>query len=200
MKAALVFASLTCVAAAYGQFGMVRGGTISNVRFQTAASGDDAKTNAPGIYVMSSRVQLENYWSQHHAGRPPMNDFSQWRMVAIHLGNRPTGGYGIGVLKMERKIDTALISAVETVPGRNSYVSQRVTSPWVLVRVEQGAFGFQLQTKRVQGFAGTNGNVYNAGNGVKVIFGPGGGCDHCNHRGSGGCHCDRHDRGCDCRG
>jgi hypothetical protein len=181
---------------------------VSNVRFQTIASGSDARTNAPGLYVLNEPVGWENYWHAHHSGPMPQLEngfFYRWRLVAIHAGNRPSGGYGVGVTRIQRNIDKALISAIEYTPPRQSRNSQGTTSPWVLLRVETGAFDFDLQTRTVVGYpAGTQyvqgGTTMKVG-GATITFVPGYGssCDHCRHRGRDGCHCEKGGRGCDCK-
>lgn len=204
MKPLVGLLALGCASAAHGQFGYGLPANVSNVRFQTLASGDDATTGASGIFVFNEPVAWENYWRNNHRGPRPNLErgfFQNWRLVAIRLGQRPTTGYGVGVQKIVRRIDKATIFALEAVPPRRSVNAQVVTSPWVLLRVERGAFDFNLQIQRVVGYPGgqsaAGGSTVRIG-GATVTFGPGGGCDHCNHRGRRGCGCQSGQQGCDC--
>ena len=175
----------------------------SNVRFQTVGSGDSLATNSPGLYVLDEPVSWSNYWRANHRGPMPNLEagfFYNWRLVAIHAGTRPTAGYGLTVMRMDRRIDRATISAVETVPMRGSRNAAVATSPWILLRVERGAFGFDLQTRQVASQYGTvpGGTVVKTG-GVTIIMTGSGGCDHCAHRGREGCRCGG-GAGCTCKG
>lgn len=194
-------------------FGQVYGfpGATSNVRYRTVATGADATHERAGMFVLDEPTSWGSYWRENHRGPAPSLErdfFLRWRLVAIHAGGRPTGGYGLGVQRIVRNIDRATIFGIEAIPPRNSRPARGATAPWILIQVERGAFGFDLQTRQLAGYAGGatlgGGNgptTVNMGNGVTVTFGPGGGgCDHCDRRGRGRCACERGDRGCDCRG
>ncbi|RYG27231.1 protease complex subunit PrcB family protein [bacterium] len=205
MKPLVGLLALGCAAFASAQTVMGLPESSSNVRFQTVSSGTNAKTNAPGLYVLNEPVGWENYWRAHHNGPMPQLEngfFYRWRLVAVHAGNRPSGGYGLGVTRIQRNIDKALISAIEFTPPRNARNTMAITSPWILLRVETGAFDFNLQTQKVVGYP-AGAQVVGGGSTTMKIGGATitivGGCDHCGHRGRGGCRCDRHGRGCDCR-
>lgn len=208
MKPIVGLLAFVCAASSSAQIGMGLPQNVSNVRFQTVASGSDARTNAPGLYVLNEPVAWENYWHTHHAGPLPQLEngfFYRWRLVAIHTGTRPSAGYGVGVMRIQRNIDKALITAIEYTPPRQSRSAQTTTSPWILLRVETGAFDFDLQTQKVVGYPSgaqfvPGGTTMKVG-GATITFLPGygGGCDHCRHRGRDGCHCQKGGRDCDCK-
>ncbi|GEM_PF-4507677 len=209
MKSLVGLVALLAAPSAFGQLTYGLPANVSNVQYRTMATGTDLTTNTPGVFVFNEPVSWENYWRQNHRGPGPAmerNFFQKWRLVAIHAGDRPTGGYALGVQKIVRRIDKATIFGIEAIPSRGSRPSRGTTSPWVLLQVERGAFDFELQTRQLPGYAsgGTSvagGSTVQIG-GATVTFGPGysSGCDHCDHCGRGSCRCDRGDRGCDCRG
>lgn len=197
-------AALTCLVP--GQIGgPAMPASVSNVRFNTLMSGNDAKTAASGVFTFNEPNAFGSYWRANQRARAPylQPDFFQyWRLVAIHTGSRPSTGYGLGVQKIVRRIDRATIFALESTPPRGSRNVQMVTSPWVLLKVERGAFDFALETRQFAGYAGAQsgqaGTTMQVG-GATVTFGPGySDCDHCRHRGRGSCHCDKGARNCDC--
>ena len=225
MKIVLGLLALSCVGLAHGQYlpqGGVMGGLgrdsqgagTSNVRFSTVALGADGGGNAPAFVVMDSLAAWTRYWNASHRGEkaPSLETgfFVNWRLLAIHLGTRPSGGYGVRVASITRIIEQptiATVAALETVPPRGAGVSQGQTSPWVLVRVEQGAFGLKLRSQAADGFTQGVTTVPGAtvikSGGATIIIGGGGvpsGCDHCDHQGRGSCHCANGARGCDCKG
>lgn len=152
----------------------------SNVRFQTVAQGTVLKAGGPGLLVFNNPVAWDNYWRDAHGGPGPVLErgfFNDWRLVAIHAGNRPTDGYGLGVLRIDRRIDRATVSALEVVPPRRSRPRGGATSPWIVLRVERGAFDLVLQTRQVEGYPMVQtvpgGTTVNLGNGVTATFAPG---------------------------
>ena len=156
----------------------------SNVRYATIARGTDGPTNVSGLFVFNEPTGWSNYWRANHAGAAPALEqgfWNDWRLVAIHAGGRPTEGYDLGVLRIDRRIDRATISTLETVPPRGARLRSVATAPWVLLRVERGAFDFVLQTQRAVGYASgvrtvAGGSTVQVG-GATVTFGPGGtGC------------------------
>lgn len=156
--------------------------SASNVRYQTIAQGIDGAANVSGMFVFNEPTGWANYWRQNHRGPAPVLEqgfFNNWRLVAIHAGGRPTDGYNLNVLRIDRRIDRAVISALETVPPQNVRMHAVTTAPWVVLRVERGAFDFTLQTQRMVGY-GSGGRTYASGTtvqvgGATVTFGPGGG-------------------------
>lgn len=216
MKPFLGVLALCCAGLAQGQLanpGQVTvpgtfGPGTSNIRFQTMAQGTDGKQNISGMFLFNEPNGWENYWRANHRGPAPQLEqgfFNNWRILAIHTGNRPTTGYSIGILGMQRRIDKATVSVVEFVPPRGSRNAQVVTSPWILLRVETGAFDFQLQSRQVAGYpagaqyvqGGTTVKI--GGTTITILPNNYGGCDHCRHRGRDGCHCERGCKDCDCR-
>ena len=189
-----------------GGFGASVPGHFTPVRFQTIRSGTDATTNRSGLFVFNEPNSWESYWRENHKGPIPTLErgfFTRWRILAIRSGNRPTGGYGLGVRQILRRVDKATVCAIESIPPNNSRPRRGETSPWAILQVELGAFDFELQTQRFAGYAGAT--TLPAGSQVKiggatVTFGPGYGygCDHCDHYGRGACHCQG-GKDCDCR-
>lgn len=186
MKPLVGLLALLTASSALAQFGVTPGGGYSNVQFAPLAQGTDLTTNTPGVFVFNDPVSFENYWRTNHRGAGPAlqgNFFQYWRLVAVHAGSRPGVGYSLGVTNITRRIDRATISAIETVPppardGRGGRRLQNVTtSPWILLRVERGAYDFALQTRQVQGYGATRGSSGLSSvkvGGATVTFGPGG--------------------------
>lgn len=57
-------------------------------------------------------------------------------VAVIALGARPTGGYGIEILSVERHGDSLAIRYRETKPGSDDMVTQAITYPYVLVEID----------------------------------------------------------------
>lgn len=93
--------------------------------------------------VLRDEEAYAAFWERLHADRDsvperPGVDFDEEVVVAIVLGQRSTGGYSV-------EIDEVLTSAAggtiqvrftEAVPGEDCFVTQALTSPYVLVTVK----------------------------------------------------------------
>ncbi len=189
----MIFPLLAAVAVAQTPFGLPQ--SSSNVRYDMIARGNDLATNSPGLYVFNEPVGWSNYWRANHREAGPNLEpgfFSRWRLVAIHAGVRPGPGYDLRVQRIDRRIDRAVVSALEIVPpqrrngrggddghSRRSNAPTFTTAPWILLRVERGAFDLVLQTRQIEGVPAYQtvrpGSVVKVG-GATIIFTPGGYC------------------------
>jgi len=85
--------------------------------------------------VLRSGRSWAGFWSQ--VGQdPPRNLNEETEMaVAVHAGERPTGGYVVRILKAEVEAgDLAILFAVQA-PSRDRFVTQVVTTPWAVAIV-----------------------------------------------------------------
>ncbi|PSQ88355.1 MAG: hypothetical protein BRD43_04645 [Bacteroidetes bacterium QS_4_64_154] len=84
-----------------------------------------------------------SFWERLHADRNsvpdrPEVDFEEKVVVAIVLGRRSTGGYGVEIDEVLASDGGGRIQVqfAETVPGNDCVVTQALTSPYVLATVE----------------------------------------------------------------
>lgn len=83
------------------------------------------------------------FWEQLHADRNsvpdrPTVDFETQIVVAVVLGERPTGGYGVAVDEvLTTESGTPIqVRFTESIPGDGCPATQALTSPYVLATVE----------------------------------------------------------------
>jgi hypothetical protein len=62
-------------------------------------------------------------------------DFSNEIVVAVFLGEKPTGGHAIEITRMERSDDRLLVSFIERRPQPGGVVTQAFTQPFHIVKV-----------------------------------------------------------------
>jgi len=67
---------------------------------------------------------------------PPPLDFTNYSVAAFFWGTKPTGGYDIKVKEMFLKDDVLVVKLELRSPGPGSIVTQAITSPFLLLRVE----------------------------------------------------------------
>jgi hypothetical protein len=84
-----------------------------------------------------------SFWKRLHADQDslperPAVDFEKRVVVAIVLGKRPTGGYGVEIDEVlaEEGGGERRVKFTEAVPGDECFVTQAQTSPYVLATVE----------------------------------------------------------------
>ena len=59
--------------------------------------------------------------------------------IAVFAGSQRTGGYGVGVVRVERAGDTLTVRATFSAPPRDAFTIQVLTSPAQLVSIDRQA-------------------------------------------------------------
>lgn len=104
--------------------------------------GPSCRIRDAGYWFLDSLQAYQAYWTRS-TGLPgntaPMTgvDFSKHRILAMHLGTRPSGGYKLIVGDVvPDKQGRAKVRLTEQKP-RGGLVSALPTSPWVIIRVDK---------------------------------------------------------------
>lgn len=77
-------------------------------------------------------------------------DFSAYMLVAISMGQKPTGGYWVKINDVIRRDDVLSVRYREHIPGQNEYVTQALTAPFhikVFPRSEGGTVLFEREAE-----------------------------------------------------
>ncbi len=124
-------------------------GRANMVDWRTFRSGAASNFNTQELVLLNTENDFLSYWPRA-MGSPALSapngvDWIKYRLVAVHLGSRPTSGFGIHVQNIVRDGGHATIHAVEETPLSNQYVANVSSSPWVIVKVERNAVAFKLQ-------------------------------------------------------
>ena len=93
--------------------------------------------------LVSDAAELLTIWNQAYATSlnvppPPAVDFARETVLAVFMGTRPTGGYGIDVRDVTLEGADLFVDLVLIEPPAGSILTQALTSPWVIVRVLRG--------------------------------------------------------------
>jgi hypothetical protein len=123
--------------------------------WQVYRSGGHARTDRPGLFTLDSPQDWQRFWSQlsgDSSGTAPAGvDWSKYSLVAICLGQRPTTGFGVDVVNVEKHGANGVIRAVEIVPVPGSRVRQRRVSPYIILKVEKGVRQFSVDLAQREG-------------------------------------------------
>jgi hypothetical protein len=110
------------------------------VPLQTLHKGHRSGVREPLQLVIRTRDQWEDVWKRHasfEASPPPASpvDFSADMVAGVFLGEKPTGGYRVEIVRAERSDSTLYLYYRETRPARDAMVIQALTQPYHLVTV-----------------------------------------------------------------
>ena len=77
-------------------------------------------------------------WAAHASGRPaPEVDFSRDMVVAMFAGSRPSAGYSIEIVSVERENGALTVKFRESAPPSDAMVAEVLTSPFHLAVVQR---------------------------------------------------------------
>jgi hypothetical protein len=111
-------------------------------------SGQNSAATAARQVVVRSSQEWEGLWPAVSSTRPrPPVDFSKNMVVGVFLGQRPTGGYGVQIVKTREDGRTLVVEYRETKPAPGTLSAQVLTAPYVLV--EQPTFAGEVRFERV---------------------------------------------------
>lgn len=111
---------------------------------EVVARGDQG--NDPGrdrFVLIRSEERLRSFWSEVHARvlTPPALPearFGREALLGVRLAQRPSGGHGIDIERVERDGEELYVDLRLTEPAEDELATTVVTTPWVLVRVLGG--------------------------------------------------------------
>ena len=118
-------------------------GTGYRLEFQTLEKGWVSEHMGSAYYVINTADEWADVFER---SPPPEIDFSETTVIAVFMGRRPTGGYGIEVKEI---IDTGFLVVIkveQTSPGKGCILLQVITSPYHIVKVDKIGKGVRFDT------------------------------------------------------
>ena len=119
----------------------------SPISFVSIGQGSASGIVDPREIVIQSEQEWWDLW-KHHApsGSPPPVDFATELVVGIFAGQRPTSGYQVQVVTVERVgAETSVIYQIKS-PPKDALVAQVLTQPFHLIRLPR--LGLPIRFKR----------------------------------------------------
>jgi hypothetical protein len=110
------------------------------VAMEVLARGARSGIREFGLHVAWDSATFADLWARHTAGElppPPLPDIDLGTHTALFvtLGERPTAGYGLEVVRARRHGEQLVLSVRELRPPRDSMQAQVLTQPHALVLV-----------------------------------------------------------------
>lgn len=92
--------------------------------------------------VVRTRAEWERLWAQIRAGEvppppAPKIDWTNEMVLALFMGQRPTGGYGVAIQSVEYGTKEIVVRYEETAPPPDAITIQVLTQPWVAAVVKR---------------------------------------------------------------
>jgi hypothetical protein len=106
--------------------------------------------NAPRQITVRSATEWGTLWKENGANAPlPAVDFSREMVVGVFLGSRPTGGYGVEIVRAIGNSGALVVEYVESAPSRDAITAQILTAPYHLAAIpkHEGMVSFKRVDK-----------------------------------------------------
>lgn len=144
--------SLTALLVALG---WLASGCVGSAAFDTIAQGASGGYRERAALVIRTEEQWQALWDRHAATilpkpRPPKVDFTKEMVIAVFLGEQPTGGFSVTITQVEQRVDALRVVVEETAPPPDAMVTQAFSSPYHLVRLKTTdlPIDFEFRTSR----------------------------------------------------
>lgn len=129
----------------------------NEIEFSDFSSGTFCAIRNRGLVTLDNDAQYQAYWGrltgQDRQAAPRGVNWWKERVVVVHLGTRPSSGYQLRVVRVERNGNAGIVRAIEQRPVPGSFVNQVETSPYVMLRVPRtiSSFSLDIQAKEAGG-------------------------------------------------
>jgi hypothetical protein len=111
------------------------------VQWEVITGGQQAvNVTRPTYRLLRDEGELRSLWNQLHGAQlrvPPLPaaDFQRETVLAVMMGQRPTGGYAVAVQGVTLEGGDLFVDVRLTEPAPDAMTTSALTSPWTLVRV-----------------------------------------------------------------
>lgn len=110
------------------------------VDFTTIAQGRNSAYPTANQLVISSRAEWIDFWQEHSSDSippPPVPevDFTQYQIVAVFAGEKPTGGYSVEITNVEATNSQLVITAKYSQPQLDDIVTEAFTYPHHIIKI-----------------------------------------------------------------
>jgi hypothetical protein len=90
----------------------------------------------PEQLVARTAAEWQTLWQRHAPGRPaPAVDLAKNMVIAVFLGSRPSGGYGVEITGIRTDGTTLVVQYAERRPAAGQVAAQVMTAPAHIVSV-----------------------------------------------------------------
>ena len=110
------------------------------VSFQTVVKGSRSGVREPLQIVVRSQAEWDALWKRHvsietNPPPPPTIDFNKQIVIGVFLGEKPTGGFDVEIIRAEQTDSALVIHYREKNPLQGGIVIQALTQPFHIIKV-----------------------------------------------------------------
>lgn len=146
-----------CIAADTATLAVLSGEKLHapEIPFETIELQSQSHIDDERLEIISDAAAWAALWEEHHRGispRPalPEIDFSEKTIVAVYIGMRPNGCYGVRIDRIYRSGEKNIVEYTERTPSEEDICTQALVSPSHLVVIPKTPYPFELR-KNVPG-------------------------------------------------
>ncbi|HVT13348.1 MAG TPA: protease complex subunit PrcB family protein [Fimbriimonadaceae bacterium] len=123
--------------------------------WRTYKEGAQSKAQDQRIVVMDTIADFQRYcntYGPEGVGNGRDVDWVKEELIAIHLGQRDSGGYKVGVTTIKKtKANEATVYWAEFTPPKGVSHSKDATSPWTIIRLNRPGYRLAFEGHREEG-------------------------------------------------
>jgi len=105
----------------------------SPVSYQVLSEGDYNGRKTQTYQVIDNHQELNKLYDQIKDDLIPKVDFAKSRVVALHLGEKNTGGYSIGIENVRKENGKIIVRIKKTYP--QGAVTMAFTQPYMIAKI-----------------------------------------------------------------
>lgn len=111
-----------------------------HVPFEVIDKGSVGAPQQKGELVIRNEQQWADLWRDLHGQRssrpaPPVIDFEKEMILAVLMGQQPTGGYAIEVTQIVTLSGQVIVKVLQTAPSEGTPVTLMLSSPYCIVKL-----------------------------------------------------------------
>lgn len=110
---------------------------VRDIDFVTLSQGAYSDYSEEGAVLIDNKSDYETLTRQVSAGRFPEVDFDINLVIAVFLGEKPTGGYSISVESILNEGELTTVNIDKVTPGRNCIVTEAIVMPYHIIQFER---------------------------------------------------------------
>jgi hypothetical protein len=126
-------------------------GQGNTVQFETLAKGNYSGVDQQRFQTIRDQQTWQRIWRQTFARKSPMPklpkvDFSQYIVMALFLGQKRTGGYGLQVRRIDSHPKSMVVHISLISPGKGCASTQALTQPYQIIELPATSKEILFQT------------------------------------------------------
>lgn len=133
--------------------------TPTEIKFTTLLQQNQSAHAQKKNYVLRSQAEWQKLWQQMQGEQFVRNrasldsalrkiDFSKQVIIAVFLGEKPSGGYGIAITKLVRHAKQLEVFIEEKLPGTDCFTTQALTYPFHVIVTEASVLKVVFTSKQ----------------------------------------------------